>query len=546
MMTNDTGESDIDPTESKTTCMDGSIPRGSWEIPETSLTLEMDRPAKARSHKADVYVSGKSDSLVVPQKRVNDAGQPTAEESVEGRRLTKENASQSLLVRTQSRVAKSRGLLGVREIARHDKNARFNNLLNHVTPELLKASFFDLKKNAAPGIDGETWSEYAEDFEKRIADLHSRIHRGTYRAKPSKRTWIPKLDGTLRPLGIAALEDKIVQQAVRVVLECIYEEDFLGFSYGFRPGRSCHRALDALSMGIEQQQVNWILDADIRGFFDNINHEWLLKFLEHRIADRRLLRLLKKWLRAGVSEEGTWSPSTVGTPQGAVISPLFSNVFLHYVLDLWVAAWRASHAVGRVIIVRYADDFVMGFREETDAKRCLGALKERFTKFGLELHPEKTRLIEFGRYAAERRSRRGEDPPETFDFLGFTHICSTTRKGRFTIKRISAKKKLTAKLKELKDELRKRLHMELAAVGSWISRVYRGWWQYHAIPGNSRRLKQFQTALQELWYRMLRRRSQRARKMTWPKFSQLSRRWLPTPTILHPYPHVRFNRLHPR
>ena len=546
MGSNDIGESDPASTESRTTRTDGNNSRGSWEIPETSLTLELDRSVKARCHNADVYVSGKSDSLVVPQKRVNDAGQPTAEESVEGRRLTKENASQSLLVRTQSRVAKSRGLLGVRETARNDKNARFNNLLNHVTPELLKASFFDLRKNAAPGIDGETWSEYAEDFETRIVDLHSRIHRGTYRAKPSKRTWIPKLDGTLRPLGIAALEDKIVQQAVRVVLECIYEEDFLGFSYGFRPGRSCHRALDALYMGIEKQKVNWILDADIRGFFDNINHGWLLKFLEHRIADRRLLRLLKKWLRAGVSEEGTWSPSTVGTPQGAVISPLFSNVFLHYVLDLWVAAWREKHAVGQVIIVRYADDFVMGFHEETDAKRCLGALKERFTKFGLELHPEKTRLIEFGRYAAERRSRRGDDPPETFDFLGFTHICGTTRKGDSTIKRISARKKLTAKLKELKDELRKKMHAELAVVGSWLSTVYRGWCQYHAIPGNYERLKQFQTALQELWYRVLRRRSQRARNMTWPKFSKLSRRWLPMPKILHDYPNVRFNRLHPR
>jgi RNA-directed DNA polymerase len=545
-MSNDHGESDNTSTESRTTRTDGNNPRGSWEIPETSLSLEMDRLEKARCHNANMHVSGKSDSLVVPEKRANNAGQTTAAESVEERRLTKENVKQSLLVRTQSRVAKSRGLLGVRETAREDKKVRFNNLLNHITPELLKASFFDLKKNAAPGIDGETWSEYAEDFETRIVDLHNRIHRGAYRAKPSKRTWIPKLDGKLRPLGIAALEDKIVQQAVRVVLECIYEEDFLGFSYGFRPGRSCHRALDALCVGIEKQKVNWILDADIRGFFDNINHEWLLKFLEHRIADRRLLRLLKKWLRAGVSEEGKWSPSTVGTPQGAVISPLLSNVFLHYVLDLWVVAWRKHHAVGEVIIVRYADDFVLGFREETDAKRCLGALKERFAKFGLELHPEKTRLIEFGRYAATRRSERGDGSPETFDFLGFTHICGQTRKGYFAIKRISAIKKLTAKLKELKDELRKRMHVELADVGSWLRSVFRGWCQYHAIPGNYNRLQQFRTALQELWYRVLRRRSQRAQNLTWPKFSQLSRRWLPSPKILHDYPNVMFNRLHPR
>ena len=328
--------------------------------------------------------------------------------------------------------------------------------------------------------------------------------------------------------------------------KCIYEEDFLGFSYGFRPGRGCHRALDALSVGIEKRKVNWILDADIRGFFDNINHEWLLKFLEHRIADRRLLRLLKKWLRAGVSEDGEWTPSTVGTPQGAVISPLFSNVFLHYVLDLWVEAWRKRHAVGEVIIVRYADDFVLGFREEIDAQRCLGALTERFARFGLELHPEKTRLIEFGRYAAERRSNRGAGPPETFDFLGFTHICGKTRKGDFTLKRISAIKKVRAKLKELKDKLRKKMHGELAVIGAWLSSVYRGWCQYHAIPGNSNRLQQFRTALQELWYRVRRRRSQRARNLTWPKFSKLSGRWLPSPKILHPYPNVRFARLYPR
>jgi len=545
-MSNANGESDVSSTESQTTRTDGNFPHGSREIPEASTSSDVDRSEKARCHNAVMHAFGKSDSFVVPEKRANNAGQPTVAEPVEERRLTKENVLQPLPVRTQSRVAGLRGLLGVREIARTDKKARFNNLLNHVTPELLRASFFDLKKNAAPGVDGVTWAEYAEGFETRIDDLHTRIHRGTYRAQPSKRTWIPKLDGKLRPLGIAALEDKIVQQAVRVVLECIYEEDFRGFSYGFRPGRSCHRALDALYMGIQKQKVNWIIDADIRGFFDNIDHKWLMKFLEHRIADRRLLRLLKKWLRAGVSEGGEWSPSTVGTPQGAVISPLFSNVFLHYVLDQWVEAWRKHHAVGEVIIIRYADDFVLGFREETDARTCLGALKDRFAKFGLELHPEKTRLIEFGRYAAERRSKRGEDPPETFDFLGFTHICGTTRKGTFTIRRISAIKKMRAKLKDLKEQLKKRMHMELASVGSWLSSVFRGWCNYHAIPGNSDRLQQFRTALQELWYRVLRRRSQRARNLTWNKFSKLSRRWLPSPKILHPYPNERFARLYPR
>ena len=329
-------------------------------------------------------------------------------------------------------------------------------------------------------------------------------------------------------------------------MECIYEEDFLGFSYGYRPGRSGHRALDALSVGIQTQKVNWIIDADIRGFFDNISHDWLMKFLEHRISDRRLLRLLKKWLRAGVSEDGEWSPSTVGTPQGAVISPLYSNVFLHYVLDLWLDAWRKRHAVGEVMIVRYADDFVLGFREETDARSCLGALKDRFAKFGLELHPEKTRLIEFGRHAAAHRSQRGEGPPETFDFLGFTHISGKTRKGRFTIRRISALKKMKAKLEELKGKLKRMVHWDLAEVGSWLSSVYRGWCNYHAVPWNSARLCQFRTAIQQIWLKTLRRRSQRARRMTWAKFGKLCRRWLPTPKILHPYPEERFARLYSR
>ena len=545
-MSNDHGESDVTPTESGTTRTAGNFPHGSRETPGTSVSTEMDRSAKARCHNADMHVPGESDSSIVPKKLANNDSVKLSAESVEGRELAKENAKQSPLDRTQSRTHRSRGLQGVREAARCDKTMRFNNLLNHVTPELLTASFFDLRKQAAPGIDDVTWAQYALGFESRIDDLHERIHRGTYRAQPSKRTWIPKLDGKLRPVGIAAVEDKIVQQAVRTILECIYEEDFLGFNYGFRPGRSCHQALDALYVGINTQKVNWILDADIRGFFDNISHEWLLKFLKHRIADRRLLRLLKKWLRAGVSEDGEWSPSIVGTPQGAVISPLFANVCLHYVLDQWVVAWRKRHAAGEVIIVRYADDFVIGFRQESDAKRCLAALRERMTKFGLELHPEKTRLIEFGRYAAERRSKRGEGPPETFDFLGFTHISGKTRKGGFTIQRISSAKKLHSKLRELKAKLRGKMHLDLAQVGSWLTSVFRGWCNYHAIPGNSARLHQCRTALQQIWLSMLRRRSQRGRRMTWQKFSRLCKRWLPTPKILHPYPDVRFGRLYPR
>jgi group II intron reverse transcriptase/maturase len=350
----------------------------------------------------------------------------------------------------------------------------------------------------------------------------------------------------MRPLGIAALEDKIVQQAARTVLECIYEQDFLGFSYGFRPGRSQHWALDALYVAITKRKVNWIIDADIRGFFDNISHEWLMKFLEHRIADRRMLRLLKKWLRAGVSEDGEWSPTKIGTPQGAVISPLYANVFLHYVLDLWIQDWRQRHARGEVSIVRYADDFVIGFREESDARRCLVALRERFAKFGLELHPEKTRLIEFGRYAEERRAKRGAGPPETFDFLGFTHISGKTRRGDFTIHRKTSRKKFRGKLAELKNELLRRMHDDLARVGEWLQSVFRGWVQYYAVPGNYARLRQFRDAIQGMWLRVLRRRSQRGRRLTWEKFSKLSKGWLPTPKILHPYPNVRFARQHPR
>jgi len=515
--------------------------------------MEADRLEKARGHNPDMHVAGESHSSIVPEKPANKGGVPLPAELAEGRELTKENTEQSLLARTQRRnsdgtpfVARSRGLLGVHEAARRDKKQKFTSLLHHLTADLLRASFFELKKQAAPGIDGETWGDYAIDFERRIDDLHDRIHRGAYRAKPSKRIYIPKPDGGMRPLGIAALEDKIVQQAARTVLECIYEQDFLGFSYGYRPGRGSHQALDALFVGISKRKVNWIIDADIGGFYDNISHEWLMKFVEHRIADPRMLRLLKKWFRAGVSEDGEWSPTKVGTPQGAVISPLFANVFLHYVVDLWIQDWRKSQAKGEVIIVRYADDFVIGFREESDARKCLAALGERLAKFGLALHPEKTRLIEFGRYAEERRAKRGDGPPETFDFLGFTHISGKTRRGDFTIHRKTSRKKFQAKLAELKEKISRRRHDDLAKVGEWLQSVFRGWCQYYAVPGNSARLQQFRNAIQVMWLRILQRRSQRGRRLTWVKFSQLCKRWLPTPKILHPYPSVRFACQHPR
>jgi RNA-directed DNA polymerase len=553
-MSNDQGEFDFTPTESETTGTAGNFSRGSRETPATSASpMEADRSEKARCHHSDVYVAGESDRSIVSRKPANKSSVPLLAESAERRERTKENTGQSLLDRIQNRdaggkpfVPRSRGLLGVREAARKDKKQRFTSLLHHLTPELLRTSFFELKKQAAPGVDQQTWRDYALDFERQIVDLHGRIHRGAYRAKPSKRTYIPKPDGKMRPLGIAAVEDKIVQQAARTVLECIYEQDFLGFSYGFRPGRSPHRALDALYVGITKRKVNWIIDADIRGFFDHISHEWLMKFLEHRIADRRMLRLLKKWLRAGVSEEGEWSPTTVGTPQGAVISPLYANVFLHYVLDLWIHDWRQRHAKGEVTVVRYADDFVIGFREEADARRCLADLKERFAKFGLELHPEKTRLIEFGRYAQERRAKHGDGPPETFDFLGFTHISGKTKRGDFTIHRKTARKKFCAKLADLKTKLKRKLHADLSEVGSWLRSVVRGWYQYYAVPGNCQRLQQFRDAIQALWLRTLRQRSQRGRRFTWEKFVKVCKPWLPSPRILHPYPNVRFAGQHPR
>ena len=493
-----------------------------------------------------MHVSRESDGPIVPEKRANKAGPKAAAESVEGRGSTKGNATRTLLAPDTVPGKRGMGLWGVREAAKRDKKMRFTALLHHVNPELLRASFFELKRQAAPGVDGMTWHEYGRNLEERLDDLHGRIHRGAYRAQPSKRAWIPKADGRQRPLGIAALEDKIVQQAVKTVLEQIYEEDFLGFSYGFRPGRSCHNALDALWVGIAHRKVNWVLDADIRGFFDNIDHEWLLRFVEHRIADRRILRLIRKWLKAGVSEDGQWSRTTVGTPQGSVISPLLANVFLHYVFDLWANQWRKRYARGSVIMVRYADDFVVGFQDRGDAERFLRELRSRFEQFGLQLHPDKTRLIEFGRYAAERRAERGLGKPETFDFLGFTHYCGTTRKGTFTIKRKSIAKRMRAKLQEIKQQLRQRMHDAVADVGGWLRSVVQGWFNYHAVPGNSACLDQFRTQVQRLWRRVLRSRSQKGRCWTWERMRRLIDRWLPNARILHPYPEQRLIVKYPR
>jgi group II intron reverse transcriptase/maturase len=486
----------------------------------------------------------KSDESVVPATSANKDAAEVSAESIEERDSTERNAGQAALPRTPGRnKRKSRGLHGVREAARKDRTLKFTALLHHVNEDCLTEAFFNLKKTAAVGVDGVTWQEYEQNLEANIADLHDRVHRGAYRAKPSRRRWIPKPDGRQRPLGIASLEDKIVQQAVLWVIQSIYEQDFLGFSYGFRPGRNCHQALDALTVAICDRQVNWVLDADIQGFFDAIDHEWLVKFLEHRIGDRRILRLIRKWLRAGVSEDGEWSKTTVGTPQGAVISPLLGNVFLHYVFDLWIEWWRKNRCRGDVIVVRYADDFVMGFQHRSEAIACLEALQERFAKFGLTLHPAKTRLIEFGRYAAEHRKRRGEGRPETFEFLGFTHVVAKTRAhGRFTVHRYSSSKRLRATLHEISEELRKRMHRPLGETGRWLGRVVQGWLNYHAVPFNSRQLQRFYKGVTRLWLYALRRRSQRGRRRwTWERMARLAARHLPRPRIRHPYPHQRFH-----
>jgi RNA-directed DNA polymerase len=541
------GEPGPSSPRSETLRMRGNSLHGNREIPHTSAAVgSADRSGKTQSRTPDMHVGGKSDGRVVPEKPPNNAGVTLAAEAVEGRRPTEGNASKTATLRTQSRVSVSIGLERVRKAARQDRRARFTNLMHHITVDLLRQSFYALKRDAAPGVDNVTWRGYEGELEDRLLDLHRRVHKGTYRAQPSKRTYIPKSDGRQRPLGIAALEDKIVQQAAVTVLNQIYEVDFLGFSYGFRPGRSQHDALDALWVSLMGKKVNWVLDADIQGFFDTIDQGWLEKFLEHRIADRRMLRLIRKWLRAGVSEDGKWSKTTVGTPQGSVASPMLANVFLHYVLDLWVQWWRKNLATGDVIIVRYADDFVIGFQHHQDAERFQKELGERMIKFGLRLHPEKTRLIEFGRFAAENRRRRGERKPETFNFLGFTHICARKRgSGGFIVRRRTMAKRLRAKLLELKQALARQRHLPIAGQGQWLRGVVQGYFNYHAIPGNLAVLAAFRFRVVHHWLHALRRRSQRAR-MPWTRFGALSDRWIPTPKVLHPYPNRRFYAKHPK
>jgi RNA-directed DNA polymerase len=466
-------------------------------------------------------------------------------ESGEGRPLIKENAGQSNTFPTQSGKGVSQGLAGVRKAAGEHKEMKFTALLHHLTVDLLRESFYSWKRKAAPGVDGVTWQEYESGLEDRLFDLHGRVHRGAYRTLPSRRVYIQKEDGRQRPLGVAALEDKIVQQAVVTILNQIYEEDFLGFSYGFGPGRSQHDALDALSYTLLKKKVNYILDADIRGFFDNLDKSWMIQFMEHRVADPRILRLIRKWLKAGVMEEGRWSEPQTGTPQGSVISPLLANVYLHYSFDLWVNVWRQKWAQGEVVVVRYADDTILGFQYETDADRFLENLRERLAKFGLELHPEKTRRIEFGRFAEENRKRRGEGKPETFDFLGFTHISGKNSLGRFMVRRKTIRKGMRGKLHKIQQQLRMRMHDPLAQTGRWLRSVVQGHFNYYAVPGNLASLGAFRDRILALWWRTLRRRSQKHR-ISWTRTLALAQRWLPPPSTLHPFPDARFAATHRR
>jgi RNA-directed DNA polymerase len=479
----------------------------------------------------------KSDSPVVPAKPPN---KTSVAEAVEERGLAAGNTASKPRPGRRAGHGVPHALDRVREAARRDKDARFTALLHHVDIDRLRAAYRAIDPVAAPGVDEVTWRSYGQDLEANLRDLHARLHSGRYRAMPSRRAYIPKADGRLRPLGIATLEDKVLQRAVVEVLNAVYEEDFLGFSYGFRPGRSPHRALDALAAGISRKKVNWVLDADIRDFFTSLDHGWLEKFLEHRIADRRLLRLIGKWMRAGVIEDGHWSQTVQGLPQGASASPLLANVYLHYVLDLWADWWRRRHAHGDVIIVRFADDFIVGFEHQADAQRFLTDLRGRLAKFALELHPDKTRLIEFGRFAARRRQARGLGKPETFEFLGFTHICGKTRAGRFWLRRITISKRMRAKLRELSDELRGRRHQPIPIQGRWLASVVRGHCAYYAVPGNIDALEVFRNQVIKRWYRALSRRGQRTR-ITWPRMDRIARRWLPPVRIMHPHPSDRFD-----
>jgi group II intron reverse transcriptase/maturase len=485
---------------------------------------------------------GKSDCCVVPEKLPNKAAgeSPAAAEVVEGRRQAKGNALAARMSRRSMRsYDMGTALEGIRQTAKGNKGARFTGLLHHIyAVERLEAAYYALRRDAAPGVDGQTWQSYGQALQANLADLSDRLARGGYRPQPVRRVYIDKADGSKRPLGVPALEDKIVQRASAEVLGAIYEQDFCGFSYGFRPGKGAHNALDAVAVGVSRRRVNWILDADISKFFDTIEHDWLVKFIEHRVADARVVRLIKKWLHAGVLEEGRLTQSDLGTVQGGSISPLLANIYLHYAFDLRVKQWRGRHARGDMIAVRYADDWIAGFQHRDDAERFWRAVKERLGQFGLKLHPDKTRLIEFGRFARDNRSRRGQGKPDTFDFLGFTHCCAKTRRGSFMVLRLTSAQRMRAKLLAVKTELRRRMHHPITEQGQYLRAVVAGHGRYFAVPCNGARVQAFRFEVGRLWHRTLCRRSQ-AMYLSWKRMHKIATHWLPSPRICHPYPNQR-------
>lgn len=501
---------------------------------------------KVNSHKPVAGFAEESDGNKVPAKSPN-KGSEDPSEAMEGKTPTERNPRQEAANRMQRRGFASNGLDRVRQRAEADKKVRFNNLFHLLDADLLRESFYELKRNAAPGLDGVTWREYERKLDVRLPKLERELHNGSYRATPAKRGYIAKEDGRQRPLGIQAVEDKVVQQACVTILNAVFEPNFSGFSYGSRPGLSPHDALDALHEGIVRRKINWILDCDVEGFFDNLSHVRLLNFIEERVTDQRMLRLIRKWLRVGWVEDGKRHPGTKGTPQGSVISPLLANIFLNAVMDKWASGWRRARAKGDVITVRYVDDAVFGFQYEADGRSFQEALREQVEANELTLHPTKTRLIEFGRFAASNRRERKVGKPETFDFLGFTHICAVNRRGKFAIHRKTIGKRLRRKLKEVKMELVRRMHDSLESVAVWLASVVRGFTNYFAVPGNMKAPREFYTQISRMWLWVIRRRSQKAKgRWTWERFQRLQDQWLPRPRLVHPYPRVRFDARHSR
>lgn len=482
---------------------------------------------------------GKSDKTIVPTKFANKGSTNTPAERDGGKSFSRgEPRAKQNIHRAQDRESVQNALDRVRKVARSDKKVQFTSLMHHIfNINMLRTSFFAMKRNASAGIDGETWMSYEEKLEENLQSLSQRLQNGGYKAKPVRRVFIAKADGKQRPLGVPVLEDKIVQRATAEVLNAIYETDFLNFSYGYRPDRSQHNCLDSLYVGIYNKKVNWVLDADIRGFFDNLSHEWLIKFIEHRIKDTRVIRLIQKWLKAGVMLDGQRHQTEEGVPQGGSISPLLANIYLHYVLDLWVQQKSKDRSRGEINIVRWADDFVVGFENKSQAEKFLAELKERMLKFSLELHPDKTRILEFGRYAANNRKKRDAGKPETFNFLGFTHICGFTQgdNKKFTIRRHTIAKKMRSKILEIKQELRVRMHQPIPEQGKWLKSVVEGHCRYYGVPTNLQQLVAFRYEVTRLWQRSLKRRSQTS-DLPWKRMKRIVDRWIPHAKLHHPFP----------